>query len=88
MSVLYLNIKCYNEVFYIGTAQYHENLTKEFLSVTIYIYYSIAHCLINVVYLTVMMTSHFLNGVANDAGSAQKIYIYLVFARLKSESTW
>ena len=48
------------------------------LSVTSYINCIVAHCLINVVYLTacclyqVMMTLHFLSDVANDAESTQK----------------
>ena len=48
------------------------------LSVTSHINCIVARCLINVVYLTacclyqVMMTLHFLNGVANDAESTQK----------------
>ena len=36
----------------------------------------------------VMMTLHFLNDVANDAESTQKIDLYVTFASLKSDSTW
>ena len=51
------------------------------LSVTSHIKCIVARCLINVVYLTacclyqVMMTLHFLNDVANDAESTQKLKI-------------
>ena len=31
---------------------------------------------------------HFLNDVANDAESTQKIDHYVILASLKSESTW
>ena len=48
------------------------------LSVTSHINWSVARCLINVVYLRhymclyqVMITMHFLNNVANDAESTQ-----------------
>ena len=36
----------------------------------------------------VMMTLHFLNDITNDAKSIQKIDHYVIFASLKSESTW
>ena len=36
----------------------------------------------------VMMTLHFLNDVANDANSTQKIDHYVIFDSLKSKSTW
>ena len=36
----------------------------------------------------VMMTLHFLNDVAKDAKSTQKIDHYIILASLKSESTW
>ena len=55
-----------------GRALYHA------LSVTSHINCIVAHCLINVVYLTayclyqVMMTLHFLNDVADDAESTYK----------------
>ena len=35
-----------------------------------------------------MMTLHFFNDIANDAESTQKIDHYVIFASLKSESTW
>ena len=35
-----------------------------------------------------MMMLHFLNDVANDAESTQKLDRYVIFASLKSESTW
>ena len=35
-----------------------------------------------------MMTLHFLNDVANDTESAQKIVHYIIFASMKTESTW
>ena len=62
------------------------------LSVTSHINCIVARCLINVVYLTacclyqVMMTLHFLNDVANDAESTQKIENYVIIASLKSET--
>ena len=31
---------------------------------------------------------HFLNDIVNDAESTQKIDDYIIFASLKSESTW
>ena len=34
----------------------------------------------------VVMTLHFLNNVANDAGSTQKLKIYVILASLKSET--
>ena len=36
----------------------------------------------------VMMTLHFLNDVANDDESTQKIDHYIIFTSLKNESTW
>ena len=36
----------------------------------------------------VMMTLHVLSDAANDADSTQKIDCYVIFASLKSESTW
>ena len=36
----------------------------------------------------VIMTLHFLNDIANDAESTQKMNHYVIFASLKSESTW
>ena len=36
----------------------------------------------------VIMTLHFLNDVANDTESAQKIDQYVIFTSLKSKSTW
>ena len=50
--------------------------------------------LINVSYLTacylyqVMMTLNFLNDVANDAKSTQKIKNYVIIARLKNVQQW
>ena len=34
------------------------------------------------------MTLHYLNDVANDTDLTQKIDYYVIFASLKSESTW
>ena len=47
------------------------------------------HCLSHGMCLyQVMMTLHFLNDVANEAESTQKMDHYVIFTSLKSESTW
>ena len=60
-----------------GMGIMHSDVMDTFLSVTSHIKCIVAHCLINVVYLTacclyqVMMTLYFLSDVTNDGESTQ-----------------